>query len=52
MGWLLELSPWLQLPIVLIVLLPPAGLVAWAGLKLVDWLGGLADRWVTLRHHG
>lgn len=52
MGWLVELNPWVQLPIILAVVIPPAGVAAWAGLKLVDWLSGVDKRWATLRHHG
>lgn len=52
MGWLVELSPWLQLPIVLALLLPPAGVVAWAALRVADWLAARLDRSATLKHHG
>lgn len=52
MGWLVELSPWLQMPIVLAILLPPAGLAAWAALRCADWLAGLRSKWTTLKHHG
>ena len=38
--------------IILAVVIPPAGVAAWAGLKLVDWLSGVGKRWATLRHHG
>lgn len=38
------LSPWLQLPIVLAVALPAAGLAAWAMLRVADWLAFLRDR--------
>lgn len=51
MGWLVDLSPWLQVPIVLALALPPAGLVAWAGLALVDWVGG-AGASAKVNHHG
>ncbi|WKD57238.1 hypothetical protein CAPI_03380 [Corynebacterium capitovis DSM 44611] len=34
-----DLSPWLQVPIVLLVALPAAGLVATVLLRAVDWLG-------------
>lgn len=49
MSWLVDLSPWLQLPIILIAALPPAGIVAWLGVKTVDWV---ANRWATMDNHG
>ncbi|SNV78941.1 Uncharacterised protein [Corynebacterium imitans] len=32
------LSPWLQLPIVLVVALPLSSVAAWAMLRVTDWL--------------
>lgn len=55
MGWLVDLSPWLQVPIVLALALPPAGLLAWAGLALVDWVGGAVgteNSSTRVNHHG
>lgn len=39
MNWLVGLSPWLQLPILLVITLPLATVAAWAGLWLVDRVG-------------
>lgn len=37
--WLVGLSPWLQLPIVLCLTLPVAGVAAAVVLRVVDWIG-------------
>lgn len=38
------LSPWLQLPLILLVALPAAGVIAALVMRLVDWLAGLWAR--------
>ncbi len=38
-----ELSPWFQLPIVLAVVMPLAGVAAAAILRVVDWISKLAN---------
>ena len=39
MNWLVGLSPWLQLPMLLVIALPLATVAAWVGLWLVDRVG-------------
>ncbi len=39
MGWLVGLSPWLQLPVLLLITLPLAAVGAWVGLWVVDRVG-------------
>ncbi|EEI17074.1 MULTISPECIES: hypothetical protein [Corynebacterium] len=44
---LFHLSPWLQLPIVLVVVLPLAGVAAAVILRVVDWLATPRERQVS-----
>lgn len=41
---LFGLSPWLQVPLVLLVALPLAGVVAAALLRVVDWFARVTGR--------
>ncbi|SDR80505.1 hypothetical protein [Corynebacterium timonense] len=44
-----SLSPWIQLPLVLLVALPVAGVIAALVLRAMDWIAGL---WTKVKDHG
>lgn len=53
MGWLMGLTPWLQVPVILAVAVPACAVAGVVVLWLVDWVFRAAGRIsASLRGHG
>ncbi|GEM_PF-849944 len=44
MGWLVSLSPWVQVPLILAAALPVGGIVAWIVVKVTDAVAGAVGK--------